>query len=295
VNTPQDDSTAQPQLTPEYVEAILDRVQDYALCSDLRMYTWERRRRHQDAGDEPAVVDYMRSVERSTAQFAEDAFDGLREFLQELTTDHPPTLTEPEEPVPDSLREHLDRTDAAVADAGLPDDVLSTMAAVGAVVSWWRNTLEPWHKLFTDAQMSWMSLIATRDIAPHMDPITNRPDFAAIEQVLCDGDRLVLPGIPAHDAIGPAWSSIARRVAAEVRQSENAEYTVRSLASWGGRAGPRWWGRPDWEDHAYAIADHLDLNRYRTRQLIHEPWKVPFEMWERAIEYQKDIQYQRRS
>jgi hypothetical protein len=218
VNSPQDEPPAQPRLTPEYVEAILDRIRDYALCSDLRMYTWERRRRHQDAGSEPEVVDYMRSIERSTVEFAEDAFEGLREFLLELTTEHPPTATEREEPIPDSLREHLDRTDAAVARAGLSDDVLSTMAAVGAVVSWWRNTLEPWHKLFTDAQMSWMSLTATRDIAPYMDPASNRPDFAAIEQVLCDPDRLVLPDAPAHDALGPAWPAIARRVAGNVKQ-----------------------------------------------------------------------------
>ncbi len=37
-----------------------------------------------------------------------------------------------------------------------------------------------------------MSLIATRDIAPHMNPATNVPDFAVIRQVLCDPDRLVL-------------------------------------------------------------------------------------------------------
>ena len=46
-------------------------------------------------------------------------------------------------------------------------------------------------------------------------------------------------------------------------------------------------------DHARAIADHLDLNQYRTRQLIREPWKLPFEMWENTIQYQKDIQHQR--
>jgi hypothetical protein len=161
------------------------------------------------------------------------------------------------------------------------------------VVNSWRNTLEPWHYLFTDAQMSWMSLTATRDIAPHMNSATNEPDFAAIEQVLCDPDRLVLPGVPAHDALGPAWPSIARRIAAEVKQCEKAGYTVRALASWGGTAGSRWWGRPDWEIQARTIADQLDLNKYRTRQLIREPWKLPFETWERAIEYQKDVQYRR--
>ncbi|GAB3236912.1 hypothetical protein GCM10027447_35640 [Glycomyces halotolerans] len=274
-------------------EAILDRIRDYALCSDLRMYAWARRRRHEEAGSDPAVIEYMKAVEQGKSQFAEDAFEELQEFLNELTTEHAPALPETEKAVPEFLREHLDRTDAAVAELGVPDDVLASIAAVGMVVTSWRNLLEPWHYLFTDAQMSWMSFIATRDIIPHMNPATNQPDFAAIEQILCDPDRLVLPGVPAHDAIGPAWPSIARRIAAEVRQCEKAGYTARALASWGGTAGSRWWGRPDWEDQARATADHLGLTQYRTRQLIREPWKLPFEMWERAIEFQKEVHCQR--
>lgn len=293
MTTPQDVPQTPPQLTPEYVEAILARIQDFALCSDLRMYAWAQCKHHEDTGAEPAIFDHQKSIERGKIEFAEDAFEELQEFLHQLTTDHPPALADDEEPISDSLREHLERTDAAVAELDVVDDVLATIAAVGMVVTSWRNRLEPWHSLFTDAQMSWMSLIATRDIAPHMHPATNQPDFAAIEQVLCDGDRLVLPGVPAHDAIGPAWPSIARRIAAEVRKSEKAGYTTRTLASWGGTGGPRWWGSPDWEDHARAIAGHLDLNQYRTRQLIREPWKLPFEKWESAIEYQKDVQYRR--
>jgi hypothetical protein len=293
VTTPQDQPQTPPHLTPEYVEAILDRVRDYALCSDLRMYAWARRRRAENAGSDPAAIEYMKSVEQDKIEFAEDAFEELRGFLHKLTTDHPPALADDEGPITEALREHLERTDAAVAELGAPDDVLAPIAAVGVVVSSWRNTLEPWHYLFTDAQMLWMSLVATRDIAPHMNPATNVPDFTAIEQVLCDGDRLVLPGVPAHDVLGPAWPSIARRIAAYIRHCHKVKYTTRALANWGGFAGSRWWGRPDWEDHAYAIADHLELNRYRTRQLIREPWKLPFEMWEKAIEYQKDVQYQR--
>lgn len=294
MTTPQDQPQNPPHLNPEYVEAILARIRDYALCSDLRMYAWARRRRAENAGDDPAAIDYMKSVEQDKIEFAEDAFEELQEFLHQLTTDQPPSLADDdEEPITDSLREQFARTDAAVAERGVPDDVLAPLAAIGVVVSAWRNTLEPWHYLFTDAQMSWMSLIATRDIIPHMNPDTNTPDFAVIEQVLCDGDRLVLPGVPAHDVLGPAWPLIAARIAAHVRRYQEDEYTTRVLANWGGMAGSRWWGRQDWEDHAYAIADHLELNRYRTRQLIREPWKLPFEMWEQAIEYQKDVQYQR--
>jgi hypothetical protein len=294
VTAPQDQPQTPPYLTPEYVEAILDRIRDYALCSDLRMYAWARRRRAENAGSDPAAIEYMKSVEQHKTEDAEDAFEGLQEFLYKLTTNQPLALTDnDEEPITDSFREHLERTGAAVAERGVPDDVMAPLASVGMVVSAWRNTLEPWHYLFTDAEMSWMSLTATRDIAPHMNPATNTPDFTAIEQVLCDGDRLVLPSVPAHDVLGPAWPSIARRIAAHIRHCQKAGYTVRALANWGGMAGSRWWGRPDWEDHSYAIADHLDLNRYRTRQLISEPWKLPFEMWEKAIEYQKDVQYQR--
>ncbi|SDL66180.1 hypothetical protein SAMN05216298_4685 [Glycomyces sambucus] len=48
MTTPQDQPQNPPHLTPEYVEAILARIRDYALCSDLRMYAWARRRTAQD-------------------------------------------------------------------------------------------------------------------------------------------------------------------------------------------------------------------------------------------------------
>lgn len=175
MTTPQDQPQTPPHLTPEYVEAILDRVRGYALCSDLRMYAWARRRRAENAGDDPAAIDYMKSVEQHKTEDAEDAFEELQEFLHQLTTDQPPSLADDdEEPITDSLRAQFRRTDAAVAEKGVPDDVLAPLAAIGVVVSAWRNTLEPWHYLFNDAQMSWMSLIATRDITPTPIPLTSR-------------------------------------------------------------------------------------------------------------------------
>jgi hypothetical protein len=44
-----------------------------------------------------------------------------------------------EEPIPDFLRDHLDLSDAAVAEAGLPDDLLAPLSAVGMVVNSWRT------------------------------------------------------------------------------------------------------------------------------------------------------------
>ncbi|MQM25649.1 hypothetical protein [Glycomyces albidus] len=293
MTAPQDQPLTPPRLTTEYVEAILDRVRDYALCSDLRMYAWARRRRAENAGEDPAAIEYKKSVERYKTEDAEDAFEALQEFLNKLTTGQPPALADDnEEPITDSLREQFARTDSAVAERGVPDDVLAPLAAVGVVVSAWRNTLEPWHYLFTDAQMSWMSLIATRDIAPHMNPATNTPDFTAIEQVLCDGDRLVLPGIPAHDVLGPAWPSIATRIAAHVRRYQEDEYTTRVLANWGGMAGSRWWGRP--EAHAkgsfegIVVAVSCDIMKgigLRARIVTGEeivPWLMPQRGFSRA-------------
>ncbi|GAA0908742.1 hypothetical protein [Virgisporangium aurantiacum] len=74
-----------------------------------------------------------------------------------------------------------------LAQRGIAGPLLISVAAAGLVVEIWRDTIEPFHRLFSDAEMSRMSMVTTRDILPLITE--DSADVIGITEVLQDGRR----------------------------------------------------------------------------------------------------------
>lgn len=275
-------------MTPEQAAQLIDMIDDYAICSDLRAYAWGRRRWLQETGASSDMIKYAREVEQSKAQHAQDAFDGVREFVEALVRGESPALRADRDDAREVLSEFVSSADAAVkaqlSKSSTSHEVLNTRSAAGIVVECWRDVLEPWHYYFSDAEMAWMSMITTRDIAHLIDVRANAIDFEGVRRVMTDGDREVLPETSVRDALGPAWRSIAHRIADRITSAVANGMTAATYVGWAGRVCSDWWGGTRWVALAEQVAEKLELDDVEAQQLVHAPHRLPFERWEAVIE-----------
>lgn len=280
-------------MTPEQAAQLIDMIDDYAICSDLRAYAWGRRRWLQKTGASSETIEYARDVEQSKAQHAQSAFDGVREFVEALVRGGSPALGADRDDEREVLSEFVSSADAAVkaqlSKSSTSHELLNTRSAAGLVVECWRDVLEPWHYYFSDAEMAWMSMITTRDIAHLIDIRANAIDFEGVRRVMTDGDREVLPQISVRDALGPAWRSIEHRIADRITSAVANGVTAATYVGWAGRVCSDWWGGTRWVALAEQVAEELDLNDGEVRQLVTAPHQLPFDRWEAVIEALTDI------
>jgi hypothetical protein len=277
-------------MTPDQAARLLGLLEDYVTCSDLRMYAWARRRWLQEVDATPRVVDYARGVEARKAEFAEQAFGDLHQYLDTLVRDEAPeplsTLDDDE--VAEAIHAQIAATDSAVLAALSKPNIDSSgaalTAAAGFVVSCWRDTIEAWHDLFTDAEMSWMSVMTTRDVAPYVDFAANRVAWVELVAVLTDAEREVLPDTPARDAFGPAWRVIVGRLERCIADQRRHGMTAASYVGHALNICPEWWGAPQWPVLARRAAQKLKLDQRQTGCLITAPYELPLDTWERVID-----------
>jgi hypothetical protein len=253
------------------------------------MYAWAHRRQLHRDGAAPQAIGYARRVEATLSTFAEDAMDDLRRHVDGLVRgDIPEPPDTGEREASDAARAYMAKADAAVrsvlAESAADPDVLARVAAAGVVVSCWRDVIEAWHYFFTNAEMAWMSMVTTRDVAPYCDLAANRVDWQGLAAVLADAEREVLPNTTSQDAFGPAWRVIASRLERGVADEHRDGITAATYVQHALTICPEWWGCPQWTPLARRIARKLKLDQQHKTDLIVAPCELSFDVWERVID-----------
>ncbi len=156
-------------------------------------------------------------------------------------------------------------------------------AAAGIVVSSWRDVVEAWHYLLTDSEMSWMSIITTRDILPFLKLDDLTIDYSHVLAIMTNPDREILPGKIARNIFTTEWPELVSQITMNIQQDIDQNINLAQYAQHGLRICPEWWGCPEWPIIAKKASSKLELSSHQMNLLIKTPYKLPFYVWERVI------------